>query len=162
MDVLCGQANILSLPLVAKASGSPIITGTVNFYLKALDGINAGKWYRGSDTTWQAAEALAGAGTYSDGDGGWQLSLPSAVWTRNVAYRVYAKESGSLHIPVGENLLAKIEDLDVIMKSWCAGNWKLKTGETSTYQLLDVDDGTTAILEMTLSQTTPYRTITVL
>jgi len=59
-------------------------------------------------------------------------------------------------------LLAKIEDLDVILKAWCAGNWKLKTGETSVYQLLDADDGVTAILEMTLSQTTPYRSITVL
>ena len=161
-DVLCGQSNVLSLPLVAKANGSAITSGTVNFYLKAKDGTNAGKWYRGADTSWQGTEVLAGAGTYSDGDGGWELSLPSAVWTRNVAYRVYAKESGSLHIPVGENLLAKIQDLDVILKAWCAGNWKLKTGETSVYQLLDADDGVTAILEMTLSQTTPYRSITVL
>ena len=50
---LVGQANIVSLPVVAKASGAAIIAGTVNFYLVAKDGDDAGKWYRGSDTSWQ-------------------------------------------------------------------------------------------------------------
>ena len=158
---LTGQANILSLPVVAKASGAAITSGTVNFYLVAKDGTNAGKWYQGSDTSWQAAEAIAGAATHRS-DGHWYLSLPSAVWTCNVAYTLYAKESGNLHIPVEDSVLGKIQDLDVILKAWCAGKWQLKSGETDVYELLDADDGTTVILEMTLSQSTPYRTITIL
>jgi len=159
--VLTGQANTCELPVVAKASGNPITSGTVNFYLVAKDGTNAGKWYQGSDTSWQSSESIAGEATHR-ADGHWYLSLPSAIWTRNTAYTLYAKESGNLHIPVQEHILAKIEDLDVILKAWCAGKWQLKSGETAVYELLDADDGTTVILEMTLSQTTPYRTITLI
>jgi len=159
--VLVGQANICELPVVAKASGNPITSGTINFYLVAKDGTNANKWYRGSDTSWQVTESVAGVATHR-ADGHWYLSLPSAVWTRNVAYTLYAKESGDLHIPVQDHILAKIEDLDVILKAWCVGKWQLKTGETDVYELLDADDGATVVLEMTLSQTTPFRTITLI
>ena len=99
-----GQANIVTLPLVARATVTPITAGTVNFYVVAQDGDNAGKWYRGSDTSWQAAEAIAGAGTHV-ADGHWKLSLPSAVWEIGVTYYMYAKESGDLHVPVGEQVL---------------------------------------------------------
>lgn len=157
---LTGQANILELPIVAKASGNPITAGTVNFYLVDKDGPNAGKWYDGSDQTWKATESIAGAATHRI-DGHWFLLFPSAVWTRNVRYRLYAKQSGNLHIPVGEDVLGKIENLDRILKAWCAGNWRLKSGTTNVYELLCADDGLTAILEMQLSQTTPYRTITI-
>jgi len=103
---LIGQANVVTLPMVAKASGNPITTGTVNFYLLAKNGTNANKWYRGSDASWQVAEAVAGAATHR-ADGHWYLSLPSAVWTRNVRYRLYAKEEGNLHIPVGEDIIGE-------------------------------------------------------
>lgn len=160
LTALIGQANILELPIVARASGNPITAGTVNFYLVDKDGPNAGKWYRDSDQTWQAAEAIAGAATHR-ADGHWYLSFPSAVWTRNVRYRLYAKEGGNLHISVGEDVLGKIENLDRILKAWCAGNWRLKSGTTRTGELLDADDKSTVILEMTISETTPFRTITV-
>lgn len=158
--ILVGQANIVVLPIVAKASGAAITSGTVNFYLVAEDGANAGKWYRGSDTSWQATEVIAGAATHK-ADGHWRLSLPTAVWIKNVNYTLYGKEDGDLHIPVDRPLLAKTEALDRILKAWCAGNWRTKSGETSIYELLDADDGTTVILEMILSQTTPQRQITV-
>lgn len=160
LTALTGQANILELPIVAKASGNPIVAGTVNFYLVDKDGPNAGKWYQGVDQTWQAAEAIAGTATHR-ADGHWYLSFPSAVWSRNIRYRLYAKESGNLHISIGEDVLGKIENLDRILKAWCAGNWRLKSGTTRTGELLDADDDTTVILEMTLSETTPFRTITV-
>ena len=160
LTALTGKANILDLPIVAKASGNPIISGTVNFYLVDKDGPNAGKWYRGSDQTWQAAEAIAGAATHRV-DGHWYLSFPSAVWTRNVRYRLYAKEDGSLHITIGEDVLAKIEDLDRILKAFCAGNFRLKSGTTGIYELLDADDASTVILEIIPSLTTPFRTITI-
>ena len=157
---LTGQANILELPIVAKALGNPITSGTVNFYLVDKDGPNAGKWYRGSDQTWQASESIAGAATHR-ADGHWYLSFPSAVWTRNIRYRLYAKESEDLHISVGDDVLGKIENLDRILKAWAVGDWRLKSGKTDVYELLDADDGSTVIVEMTLSQTTPYRTMTV-
>ena len=159
-EVLTGQPNILELPLVAKASGDPITSGTVNFYLVDKDGPNAGEWYRGSDQTWQESEAIAGAATHRV-DGHWYLSFPNAVWTRGVRYRLYAKEGGNLHIPVGEDVLAKMGDLDRILKAWDAGDWRLKSGTPNVYELLDADDKATVILEMQLSKTTPYRTITV-
>lgn len=158
---LMGQINVLTLPVVAKASGDPITSGTVNFYLIDKDGPNAGKWYRGSDASWQVAESVAGVAAHRS-DGHWFLSFPSAMWTRNIRYRLYAKEDGDLHIPVGEDVLGKIEDLDVILKAWAVGNWRLKSGETDVYELLDADDGSTVIAEMTLSQTTPFRTITIM
>lgn len=158
--VLVGQANIVTLPIVAKASGNPITTGTIRFYLVAEDGANAGKWYRGSDQTWQVAESIAGTATHK-AKGHWRLSLPEAVWIKDVNYTLYAAESGDLHIPVGKSILAKTEALDRILKAWCAGNWRDKSGEANTKELLDADDGTTVILEMILSETTPQRQITV-
>lgn len=49
-----------------------------------------------------------------------------------------------------------------IQAAWAAGKWQLKTGTTDTYQLLDVDDATTVIMEFTLSQTTPFKTVSVI
>jgi hypothetical protein len=157
--VYANQANEVALAMVAKSNGDPITTGTVNFYLKDKDGPNAGKWYRGSDTSWQAAVSVAGVASH-DYNGHWKLSLPQAVWTYGVRYRLIGRETGDLHVANGDDLIVAALDLDRIVKSWCAGNWRLKSG--STYELLDADDGVTVILEMTLSQTTPYRTITVL
>ena len=54
------------------------------------------------------------------------------------------------------------EDLLKILAAWIAGNWRDKSGDADTKQLLDADDGATAILEMALSETTPQRTITIL
>ncbi len=101
MYVYAGQTNVVSLPLVAKASGDPITTGTVNFYLKNL---TTDKWYRGSDTSWQDALSIAGVAAH-DEDGSWDLSLVSAVWTLNTRYKLMAKESGDLHIPVSVTIV---------------------------------------------------------
>lgn len=102
--VYSGQTNKLVMKAVKKADGDPIESGTVNFYVKASTGDDAGKWYRGSDGTWQGAEALAGAGAPSK-DGDWELELASSVWTSHVAYRVYIVESGDLHVPNAQDLL---------------------------------------------------------
>lgn len=135
MIALIGQANILELPLVAKASGNSITSGTVNFYLRDKDGPNVGKWYRGSDQTWQSAISIAGVATHSD-DGHWYLSFPSAVWTKNIRYRLYAKESGSLHITTGEDVLgvekselALHTDLDSYTNK---NDWKAAVSGTGT------------------------------
>jgi len=98
------SANIVTLDMVAKASGSAITSGTVTFYLKAKTGANAGKWFRASDSSWQASEASAGAATYSNGDAEWSLSITSAAWIDGVKYSLYGKESGSLNIPYSDSL----------------------------------------------------------
>ncbi len=99
-----GQANIVTIPVVARATVTPITAGTINFYLVALDGDNADKWWRGSDSSWQVAEAIAGAATHI-ADGHWKRSIPSAAWKIGVTYHLYVKESGDLHVPVGEQVL---------------------------------------------------------
>ena len=73
---LTGQANILDLPIVAKASGDAVTSGTANFYLSDKDGANAGKWYRGSESTWQSQEAVAGEATRI-ANRQWYLSFPA-------------------------------------------------------------------------------------
>lgn len=93
--------------LVAKASGSPITSGTVNWYLKALTGTNAGKWWKTADGTWAVAET-ANAMTHQ-ADGHWTRDpVVSAVspWTDGAEFLEYAKESGDLHIPTARKVKA--------------------------------------------------------
>ena len=101
-----GQANICEADLVARADGSPIIAGTVNFYIIANTGANAGSWFRGSDNSWQAAEAIAGAMSHKS-DGHWQVSIATNCWTDGVEYTEYAKESTNLHVPVSWLVVCK-------------------------------------------------------
>lgn len=107
-----GQANILYHDLIAKASGNPITTGTVNFYLIAKNGDNAGKWFRASDSSWQVAESSAGVGTHKV-DGHWYVSIVSAAWIVGVLYEKYAKEGGNLHIAYSENVITDVADVNV-------------------------------------------------
>jgi len=136
ITALTGQANIVELPIVAKASGNPITSGTVNFYLLDKDGPNAGKWYRGSDTSWQVAESIAGEATHR-ADGHWYLSLPEAVWDRDVRYRLYAKEDGDLHIPVGDDILGSVPDFTSVAYGLC------QAGSTDYYAVLAASEPAT-------------------
>ncbi len=99
-----GQANTLTADVVARDDGTPIVAGTVTGYLRALSGTNAGKWFRASDSSWQAGESSAGAMTHA-ADGHWSVSLVTAAWTTGVRYSFYAKESGDLHIPLSEEVI---------------------------------------------------------
>jgi len=99
MDPIPAQANIRTAALIAVENGAPITTGTVNLYVRASTGTNAGKWFQGSDDTWQASEAIAGAMTHV-ADGHWEASIAAAAWIDGVEYLEYAKESGDLHVPV--------------------------------------------------------------
>ena len=99
MNPIPAQANIRAHDLVKRADGDPITSGTVNLYVVALTGVNAGKWFRGSDQTWQAAEAIAVAGAHK-GDGHWTGSVHADCWIAEVEYLEYARESGDLHVPI--------------------------------------------------------------
>jgi hypothetical protein len=165
-----GQANTVFLDVVAKASGSAITSGTVNFYLIAKDGDNAGKWFRASDSSWQAAESSAGQATYKGG-AAWSLSIAAAAWLSGVNYISYAKESGNLNIVYNEHLGDKAQSLlltDVteggtwtfakvmkIINAFAVMKMQLKSGSTSTYEILDPDDETTVIAEITTNETSP-------
>lgn len=159
-EVYSGQANLLSLPVAAKASAGPITSGTVNFYLVPDSGTNAGKWFRGSDTSWQAAEAIAGAATHK-ADGHWQLSVPSGAWTAGISYLLYPKEDGDLHIPIDDVVNCK-RKADKLLSAWLMGLARDKSGSPGVQEVLDPDDGSTPIAEVTMSTSTPYRTLTIL
>lgn len=92
--------------VVARASGDPVTMGTVNYYLKCKSGDDAGKWWRNSDQSWQAAET-ANAMTH-DADGHWDILLSAGAagpFVAGVRYREYVKESGNLHVPDGRLLV---------------------------------------------------------
>jgi len=99
-----GQSNVMTVDVLNNTSGAAITTGTVTAYLRALTGDNAGKWFRASDSTWQAAEASAGAMVYKAGSV-WDVTIVSAAWITGVTYSLYGKESGDLNIPYSEQVV---------------------------------------------------------
>jgi len=149
-----GQANTVFLDVVAKASGDAITSGTVNFYLVAEDGDNAGKWFRASDSSWQAAESSAGSAAYKGG-AAWSLSIAADAWDSGVNYILYAKESGNLNIVYNEHYSGTLSRALRIVKAFSVMKMQLKTGTTATYEVLDPEDGTTVIAELTTNDTSP-------
>ena len=94
------RANTRTRSLVARADGTPITAGTVNYYLIANTGTNAGKWYKATDNSWDANEAIAFATMEHKADGVWSALVDALAWpTAGVEYTEYAKESGDLHVP---------------------------------------------------------------
>jgi len=91
--------------VVARADGSPIVSGTVNYYLKATSGSQAGKWWRNSDQTWQAAET-ANALSH-DADGHWGIVLSGTPFEDGVRYLEYVKETGNLHVPDARHVIGR-------------------------------------------------------
>jgi hypothetical protein len=118
--------------MVAKASGSAITGGTVNYYLKCLTGTNAGKWYKNSDQTWAVAET-ANAMTHQ-ADGSWTITLTeiggSNIFLDGVLYLEYAKESGDLHVAGEGRLLRGKAILDAVNMTYINGT---SIAGTSTY-----------------------------
>ena len=48
------------------------------------------------------------------------------------------------------------------MTAWAAGDWQNKAIDPTVKQLIDPDDGTTVIAELSLSSATPFVTATIL
>lgn len=101
-SVEAGTSLPRAFTLVTRAAGAPVVAGTVNYYLKALTGAQAGNFWRDSDQTWQVAET-ANAMTHQN-DGHWTRALAASPWSDGIAYLEYAKESGDLHVPVSRHL----------------------------------------------------------
>jgi hypothetical protein len=97
------QMNTIGVDLVNKSDGEPIIAGTVNLYLVARSGINSGKWWSFATETWSAVEISAGAMTH-ESDSQWTVDVVAGAWDTGVRYRIYAKESGDLHVPYSEEI----------------------------------------------------------
>lgn len=151
------QSNEVSLPVLARASGDPITSGTVNFYLKDLE---TGNWFRGSDSSWQSAESLCGQAVH-ESDGHWILSVVEDAWLDGHKYRLYAKESGNLHIPVSDTIQCTVQNLSRILAAWIAGKWRDKSGSPGVYEILDPGDDSTVIMEVTPAASTPYKNVTI-
>lgn len=98
MNAVPGQPNVRTMDLVKRADGSPITAGTVNYYVQATTGANAGKWFRESDDSWQAAETVCAAMTHVGSAAQWEITVSAACWIDGVEYREYAMESGALGI----------------------------------------------------------------
>ena len=164
------QSNTVYHDIVALATGLAITSGTVTFYLIAADGDNAGKWFRASDSSWQAAEASAGAASYKGGVA-WSLAIAAAAWISGVRYILYAKESGDLAVVYSEDYEDEARILNLtgiteggvwtfakalkIMNAFSVMNMQLKSGTTATYEILDPDDEATVIAELTTNDTDP-------
>lgn len=99
IEPIPAQANIITADLVARADGSPIEAGTINLYVIANTGDNAGNWFKTDGDSWEVAAAIAGIMAHK-GDGHWQVSVDAACWIDGVEYTIYAKEGGDLHTPV--------------------------------------------------------------
>lgn len=54
------------------------------------------------------------------------------------------------------------EKIMKVMVAWMAGDWKDKSGVSGTYQIIDPDDGSTVILEITPGATSPQKTVVIL
>lgn len=100
---VAAQANTVYVDMLQKTDGEPITTGTVNFYLIALTGANAGKWFRTSDDSWQVTEVIAGVGTHQ-AVGHWSCSIDTAAWIAGVRYELYGRETGDLQIDYSEEV----------------------------------------------------------
>ena len=143
-------ANTMSLDVIAKATGAAIVAGTVNFYLIALNGDEAGKWYRAADETWQAAEASAGASTYKGG-ALWQLEIAAAAWINGVSYSLYAKETGSLNVVYTEQIVPI--SISFLYESGAGGTCPIDLVEMKTHLRVDSSDEDEIIAQMMLAAT---------
>lgn len=96
--------------MVNRTTGLAITTGTVNYYLKAKTGTNAGKWFDGS--VWQVAET---PNTMEhDGDGNWTLEFDTSPFEVTDVYLEYAKESGNLHVAAEGRLLRCVSSIEAV------------------------------------------------
>jgi hypothetical protein len=103
-----GQQNTVFVDMLNRGSGNPLISGTVNTFLIALNGSDAGDWFRGSDQTWQASEEIAAAASHK-ADGHWLADIHADAWSYGVEYLLYGKESGNLHIPYADQCVANMK-----------------------------------------------------
>jgi len=157
-EVYAGQANVVSLPVLNKSSGEPITTGTVDFYLIAWDGDNAGKWYKGSTEKWESEESIAGAAAHK-ARGNWYLSLGAAVWDAGVRYQLYSVDSGGDAIQAPEDVLCRTLPSSTVDHPGGGGTGIITRSEVKTVlgiTTTDDDDRIDALIPMAQSFVCEY------
>lgn len=93
--------------VINRLNGTPIESGAVSYYLIAKTGVNAGKWWRDSDSTWQSVET---ANTMAhQADGHWDIELSSSPFVDGVKYLEYVKAASGLHVPDSRHLVGQYE-----------------------------------------------------
>lgn len=143
-------ANTVSLDVVAKATGSPIVAGTVNFYLIAKDGDNAGKWFKAADSTWAAAEITAGEAAFKGG-AQWELEIAAAAWISGVTYDLYAVEDGDLNVVYSEKVIPIL--IAYLYESGAGGTCPVDLTEMKLHLRVDSTDEDELIARMMLAAT---------
>jgi len=98
--------------VVKRSNGDPVVAGTVNYYLKAKSGANAGKWWKDSDQTW--ADTETANAMQHDEDGHWEIDLTSSPFIDGIRFLEYVKESGNLHVPDSRHLIAGTSVKDIL------------------------------------------------
>ena len=100
---LPGVANVYGAKLIAIADGSLVTSGTVNFYLQAMSGANAGKWFFGEDGQWYEIEKVAAVAAHK-GRGKWVATIGANAWTDGAKYTLDVADVGGLAIGVGYDI----------------------------------------------------------
>jgi len=103
-QAVAGQSNALTYDVVNLGTGVAIISGVVTGYLRARDGVNAGKWWNYVNNTWSNTEVSAGSLVYFGG-AAWRFSVIAAAWVGGVTYDFYAKESNNLAVVYSEQVV---------------------------------------------------------
>ncbi len=118
-----------------------------------------------SDEFWAEAGSIIevhAKGTNSNdtsiGGKAWLVDVTSGGTT--IAVDIVAALMADTGFTVGGSMT--YEELMKLLAAWIAGNWRDKSGDADTKQLLDADDAATVVLEMSLLETTPQRTITII
>ena len=92
--------------LIERATGDPIVSGQVDYYLKAKSGPNDGEWWDATLGDWAGVETPNAM--VHEADGIWEIDLPVSPFSPGLRYVEYAKESLDAHVPGnGRHLLAK-------------------------------------------------------
>lgn len=177
-DLTQAETNCNDFVLYAKSSTSGIAIDIVrlnttppNFGLQVVDAdgrvdvskVNGETPVPLSDMTTGARDAILNDATrFSGADIAAILTDTDELITDNIPARI-AAIVGDIFDRVGitEGGSWDLTKALTILNAWIAGNWRVKSGESGTQELLDADNGTTVILEMVLSRTSPYRSITV-
>lgn len=92
---------------VRRVNGDPIVSGLVDYYLKAKSGPNEGKWWSDSDQSWKVVET-ANAMTH-EADGHWEIDLTVSPFSLGIRYLEYMKDATNAHIPDARHVIASTD-----------------------------------------------------
>jgi hypothetical protein len=99
-------------------------------------------------------------------DGYWKLSLIAANVNALGQLKITLRDD-DVFLPVSEVFEVVAEPMWSEQKfmrisaAWLCGKWRDKAGSAGTYEILDPDDGSTVILEITPAAASPQKTVVI-